>query len=91
MLLLAAIISTLFSGFGVLIIIMPVNAIAVYFYKGIYQTMSKRRDQRTKKMNEILQGMKILKLYAWEPSFIDEIENIRSQVQLAVNGGLVID
>ena len=32
-------------------------------------------------MSEIIQGMKILKLYAWEPSFIDEVEDIRSQVQ----------
>ena len=30
-------------------------------------------------MNEILDGMKVLKLYAWEPSFARKVQNIRSQ------------
>merc|ERR550519_2833011 len=67
------------AGFALLIILIPVQSVGVYFYKGIYQKTFKLRDKRTKKMNEILQGMKILKLYAWEPSFIDEVEDIRSQ------------
>ena len=37
----------------------------------------KQKDIRVKKMNELLQGMKILKLYAWEQSFLDEVEGIR--------------
>ena len=28
-------------------------------------------------MNEILDGIKVLKLYAWEPSFADKIGDIR--------------
>jgi ATP-binding cassette subfamily C (CFTR/MRP) protein 1 len=37
----------------------------------------KEKDVRVKKMNELLQGMKILKLYAWEQSFLDEVDRIR--------------
>ena len=40
--------------------------------------MMKQKDIRVKKMNELLQGMKILKLYAWEESFMSEIETIRN-------------
>jgi ATP-binding cassette, subfamily C (CFTR/MRP), member 1 len=29
----------------------------------------KVKDERVKSMNEVLNGMKVLKLYAWEPSF----------------------
>ena len=35
------------------------------------------KDKRVKMMNEILQGIKVLKLYAWEPSFGRIINNIR--------------
>merc|ERR1711972_496495 len=40
--------------------------------------MGKQKDVRVKKMNELLSGMKILKLYAWEPSFMQEVVNIRN-------------
>ncbi|KAJ3610666.1 hypothetical protein NHX12_022758, partial [Muraenolepis orangiensis] len=39
----------------------------------------KFKDQRLKIMNEILNGMKILKLYAWEPSFQSQVDGIRGQ------------
>jgi len=43
-------------------------------------SMMKEKDVRVKKMNELLQGMKILKLYAWEESFLHEVEAIRHAV-----------
>lgn len=41
------------------------------------------KDARIKLMNEILNGMKVLKLYAWEPSFKDQVLHIR-QKELSV-------
>ena len=35
----------------------------------------KNKDLRTKTMDEILNGMKILKLYAWEISFQEKVIN----------------
>ena len=37
----------------------------------------KQKDGRVKLMNEILGGIKVLKLYAWEKSFINQILDIR--------------
>ena len=37
-----------------------------------------QKDQRIKLMNEVLNGMKVLKLYAWELSFKDKISAIRN-------------
>ena len=37
----------------------------------------KDKDKRVKLMDEILNGIKVLKLYAWEPSFGEQILNIR--------------
>lgn len=36
------------------------------------------KDARIKLMNEILSGIKVLKLYAWEPSFSDKVLEIRN-------------
>jgi hypothetical protein len=35
------------------------------------------KDQRIKMTNEILNGIRVLKLYAWEMAFIRSITNIR--------------
>lgn len=37
----------------------------------------KYKDARIKLMNEILSGIKVLKLYAWEPSFAEKVLEIR--------------
>ena len=37
----------------------------------------KFKDSRIKLMSEILGGIKVLKLYAWEPSFLKQVEDIR--------------
>lgn len=39
----------------------------------------KLKDQRIKMMNEILNGIKVLKLYAWEEAFIRRINDIRDK------------
>lgn len=37
------------------------------------------KDKRTKLMNEILNGIKVLKFYAWEKSFLERINKFRSK------------
>lgn len=37
----------------------------------------KFKDSRIKLMSEILGGIKVLKLYAWEASFLQQVEGIR--------------
>ncbi len=39
----------------------------------------KQKDSRIKLMNEILNGMKVLKLYAWELSFQEKVLGIRRE------------
>ena len=39
----------------------------------------KSKDKRVKLMNEILGGIKVLKLYGWEPSFMKQVLDIRDQ------------
>ena len=37
------------------------------------------KDQRIKVMNEVLNGIKVLKLYAWEIAFMRRIDEIRQK------------
>ena len=39
----------------------------------------KNKDQRVKLMNELLGGIKVIKLYGWEKSFIDQVQDIRKK------------
>jgi ATP-binding cassette subfamily C (CFTR/MRP) protein 1 len=41
----------------------------------------KKKDKRTKLIDEILNGMKILKMYAWEMSFVKKVNEIREGIQ----------
>ncbi|CAB4066202.1 ABCC1 [Lepeophtheirus salmonis] len=65
------------GGTGILLITIPVNAILSYFGKKFQMKQMKAKDNRTKILNEVLGGIRILKLYAWEPSYINKIEGIR--------------
>ena len=51
------------------------------YFSGIsrrYQlAQMKSKDKRVKLMNEILGGIKVLKLYGWEPSFMNQVLEIR--------------
>lgn len=39
----------------------------------------KLKDHRIKIMNEVLNGIKVIKLYAWEKAFIRRINDVRDQ------------
>ena len=42
--------------------------------KRLQQEQLKNKDQRIKMINEILGGIKVLKLYGWEPSFVKQVQ-----------------
>ncbi|XP_063585006.1 multidrug resistance-associated protein 1-like isoform X1 [Penaeus indicus] len=67
------------SGLAVMIILIPVNGFMANRTKQLQIKQMKNKDQRVKLMNEILNGIKVLKLYAWEPSFEDQVLSVRSK------------
>ena len=36
-----------------------------------------QKDRRIRLMSEVLKGIKVIKLYAWEDHFQDDVQNIR--------------
>ncbi|TRY74646.1 hypothetical protein TCAL_01629 [Tigriopus californicus] len=67
------------AGLLVMVLLVPLNGMIAAKSRTFQILQMKHKDQRVKVMNEILQGMKILKLYAWEPSFEKSVNDIRAQ------------
>uniref|UniRef100_A0A1I8AJW5 ABC transmembrane type-1 domain-containing protein n=1 Tax=Steinernema glaseri TaxID=37863 RepID=A0A1I8AJW5_9BILA len=66
-----------FSGVAIMILVIPVNfTISIIVKKWQVQQM-RLKDERVKITNEVLNGIKVVKLYAWEPPMLAEIDKIR--------------
>ncbi|KOC70044.1 Multidrug resistance-associated protein 1 [Habropoda laboriosa] len=65
------------AGLAVLLILIPINILITNRVKTLQIRQMKHKDERVKLMNEVLNGIKVLKLYAWEPSFEEQILKIR--------------
>uniref|UniRef100_A0A452UFE1 Multidrug resistance-associated protein 1-like n=1 Tax=Ursus maritimus TaxID=29073 RepID=A0A452UFE1_URSMA len=67
------------AGVAVLVFVIPINALVATRVKKLKKSQTKNKDKQIKLLNEILHGIKILKLYAWEPSYKKKIIEIREQ------------
>ena len=72
------------AGIGsTFVILLPANTYIAYKSRQYGVKQMNLKDERIKLMNEILNGIKVLKLYAWEGSFQDKVLEIRDR-ELAV-------
>uniref|UniRef100_A0A3Q2W9P5 ABC-type glutathione-S-conjugate transporter n=1 Tax=Haplochromis burtoni TaxID=8153 RepID=A0A3Q2W9P5_HAPBU len=67
------------AGLGVMVLMVPINGFLATKARKLQVENMKFKDERMKIMNELLNGVKILKLYAWEPSFQKQVEDIRGE------------
>ncbi|KAL5238885.1 hypothetical protein ACI65C_006295 [Semiaphis heraclei] len=67
------------AGLFVMIVLIPINGIVAAKARNLQIKQMKNKDQRVKLMNEILSGIKVLKLYAWERSFEQKVLDIRGK------------
>ncbi|MCI4384808.1 hypothetical protein PGIGA_G00042930 [Pangasianodon gigas] len=65
------------AGVAVMVLMVPVNAVIAMKTKTYQVAQMKSKDNRIKLMNEVLNGIKVLKLYAWELAFRDKVSQIR--------------
>ncbi|XP_006751403.2 canalicular multispecific organic anion transporter 1-like [Leptonychotes weddellii] len=70
---------SILAGVGVMVLLIPVNAILAAKSRAIQVKNMKNKDKRLKIMNEILSGIKILKYFAWEPSFKNQVHELRKK------------
>ncbi|KAG8445986.1 hypothetical protein GDO86_013747 [Hymenochirus boettgeri] len=67
------------AGVAVMVLLIPINAFIAMKTRAFQVEQMKFKDSRIKLMNEILNGIKVLKLYAWEPSFAQKVLEIRNK------------
>jgi ABC-type multidrug transport system fused ATPase/permease subunit len=69
--------TSVFYGLAVMILLIPVNFYIAKHQKRITVLQMKTKDERIKMMNEVLTGIKVLKLYAWERPFGKVVTDLR--------------
>ncbi|KAJ1719186.1 hypothetical protein LPJ53_006005, partial [Coemansia erecta] len=72
-----------FAGVAVMLISIPTSARLSRSMRALNKLLMGYRDRRMKIMDEVLSGIKIIKLYAWESSFIRRINDVRIKLELA--------
>lgn len=66
-----------FASLGAFILLSPFVAFITSKLMKLQEVMMEFKDKRTKLMNEILNGIKIIKCFAWEDSFINKVGEVR--------------
>ncbi|KAJ1892488.1 hypothetical protein LPJ66_006310, partial [Kickxella alabastrina] len=74
---------SMFAGVAIMLISIPTSAHISRIMRSLNKLLMGYRDQRMKIMDEVLSGIKIIKLYAWETSFIRRINDVRVRLELA--------
>ncbi|XP_061222665.1 multidrug resistance-associated protein 1-like isoform X6 [Neopsephotus bourkii] len=67
------------AGVALLLLVIPINALIAAKVKRLKKNQMKNSDQRVKLLSEMLHGIKILKLYAWEPAYQRKVMSIRER------------
>lgn len=66
-----------FVGLAYMILITPFNGIMLNLINKTRKQKMKNTDYRVKLMNEVLNGIRVIKYYAWEAAFKEKIETVR--------------
>nr|XP_009665672.1 PREDICTED: multidrug resistance-associated protein 4 isoform X2 [Struthio camelus australis] len=65
------------AGMAVLIILLPVQTCIGRLFSSLRSKTAAFTDVRIRTMNEVISGMKIIKMYAWEKSFAELVNGLR--------------
>ncbi|XP_005105556.2 canalicular multispecific organic anion transporter 2 [Aplysia californica] len=86
-----------FAGLTIMLLLLPVNSWVAARLLKIHGQRTELRDKRTKALTELLNGIKAIKLYAWEEPFIKKIKDIwnsemalKSKIAITESGLTVI-
>uniref|UniRef100_A0A183C536 Multidrug resistance-associated protein lethal(2)03659 n=1 Tax=Globodera pallida TaxID=36090 RepID=A0A183C536_GLOPA len=67
------------SGMAVMVLLLPFNFLITMLTRKYQIRQMRVKDERTKMVNEVLNGIKVIKLYAWEPPMEEVINALRSK------------
>ncbi|XP_059156862.1 ATP-binding cassette sub-family C member 4-like isoform X7 [Physella acuta] len=67
------------AGFFVLLLLIPVQGFMGKLFSKLRHKTAIHTDERVKVMNEIISGMRVIKMYCWEKPFGELVEKIRRE------------
>ena len=82
--------AAIFGGFFLLTIVIPLNNQILKVLQVAQEKQMKIRDSRLKVLNEIFNGIKVIKMYAWELSFVRKVEEIRNNELKAMRDSFLV-
>ena len=68
-----------FAGIASMVLFMPINTYFARLSKSIHKNKYKLQDSRIKTINEVLTGIRVIKFYGWEISFIELVKKLRGR------------
>lgn len=77
-------------GIGFMLLVIPFQGWLGRKAAHYRRQTAKRTDKRVRFMNEIIQGIQVIKMYTWEKSFAKIVDTIRRQEIKAIRGTLFI-
>ncbi|CAK9442267.1 uncharacterized protein LODBEIA_P60100 [Lodderomyces beijingensis] len=74
--------NAMWAGVAIMLIMIPLNAVIAKTQKKLQKTQMKYKDKRSRLINEILNNIKSLKLYAWEMPYLERLDHVRNDLEL---------
>ena len=79
------------AGFSFMMLLVPLQYLLAKYFAKLRGITAKLTDERVKKINEIILGMRVIKMYNWEKPFGELIAKIRrKEVQSIFKRGIAI-
>lgn len=66
-------------GIGVLSTLIPINWALTAISSKYQRHQMMKKDERIREISEVLSGIQVIKLYAWEASFLSQIQKTRAE------------
>ncbi|VVC94160.1 unnamed protein product [Leptidea sinapis] len=76
--------------FGVILLILPIQATLTKYTATIRRVVAERTDRRIKLMSEIISGIQVIKMYAWEKSFQKIVTAVRKHELSAIKKSMFV-
>ncbi|KAF6818092.1 ABC metal ion transporter [Colletotrichum musicola] len=73
---------SMLAGIGVMIIMMPAHGFIARIMRNLQKEQMKNKDKRSRLINEIINNMKSIKLYAWGTAFMNKLNFVRNDLEL---------
>ena len=78
-----------FVGAALILLFIPLQCLMGKKFSQLRSEIAKKTDIRIRIMNEIITGIKVIKMYAWENSFAESVVNARKEEIRSIRQSLI--